>query len=241
MRFYSSDTCASCWYNPFLYKTDEDFFSLYLRRGDVVIDVGANVGVLTLKAASIVGKNGKVFSIEAHPRTCEYLKGNVGLNKFTNVEVFNVALGDNPGLIQISDRRTTDVWNRIVDRDGIPIPVETLDGLLYPCAENVALLKIDVEGYEKFVLAGARQILQKTTCIYFESDQGHFTDYGYSTADIFNLLIEAAFGVFKIEGDKICRVPLSYVSETTENLLAIRDLPEFIRRTNLTVADNSAR
>jgi hypothetical protein len=85
------------------------------------------------------------------------------------------------------------------------------------------------------------RILQKTRCVYFESDQGHFANHGYSIGDVFDILFAAGFGVFKIEGDKVCEVPSSYVSETTENLLAIRDLPEFIRRTNFTLSDFSGK
>lgn len=233
LRFYSSSTSASCWYDPLIYKGDEDFFEIYLNEGDTVIDVGANIGVLTLKAASIVGATGRVFSIEAHPGTFRYLRGNVCLNNFTNVEVFNLAVGDKVGAIEISDRKTSDVENRIIEKGGLRVRVETLDDLLDDRLKVVDLLKIDVEGYEKFVLAGARRILQKTRCVYFESDQEHFASYGYSTAEVFDILYAAGLGVFKIIDKKMRKVPSSYVSEITENLLAVRDLCDFTERTNL--------
>lgn len=237
LRFYPSSTSASCWYNPDLHKADEEFFSTYLRGGDIVIDLGANIGVLTLKAASIVGNTGKVFSVEAHPTTFEYLKGNVSLNSFANIEAFNVAMGDRRGVVTISNRKTSDDQNKIVQEGGTEIQIETLDTLLNEKLEGVDLLKIDVEGYEKFVLLGAGQILQKTECIYFESSQQHFLNYGYSTADIFEILCAAGFGVFKMEEGKIHKIARAYVSETTENLLAIRNLADFTERTNLSVAD----
>ncbi len=237
LRFYSSGSSASFWYNQDLYKADEEFFATYLRGGDIVIDLGANIGVLTLKAASIVGETGKVFSIEAHPATFEYLKGNVSLNNFSNVEPFNAAIGDKTGTVAISNRTSSDVENRIVQEGGIEVRAETLDALFDDRLESVELLKIDVEGYEKFVLLGAGQILQKTKCIYFESNEGHFLNYGYSTADIFEILYAAGFGVFKIEDGKMHKLKQSYVSETTENLLAIRNLADFTKRTNLSVAD----
>jgi FkbM family methyltransferase len=236
LRFYSSSASASCWYDPLIYKGDENFFEIYLKRGDTVIDVGANIGVLTLKAAAIVGDGGKVFSIEAHPTTFRYLRGNVCLNHFGNIEVFNVAVGNKRGVVEISDRKTSDVENRIVPEGGTKIKVETLDTLLNHRIKTVDLLKIDVEGYEKFVLAGAAKILEKTKCIYIECWERHFANYGYSTTCILETLKSSGFGVFKVVTSRLSEISSRHISESIENLLAIRDLADFRGRTGFTVA-----
>jgi hypothetical protein len=82
LRFFPTSISAEKWVYPDFRKEDEDFLTSYLRNGDVVIDIGANVGTLTLTAAHLVGASGKVFSIEAHPVIFIYLKDNVALNKF---------------------------------------------------------------------------------------------------------------------------------------------------------------
>ncbi len=238
LRFYPSSTSTGYWYNLDFRKVDENLLANYLKKNDIVIDVGANIGTLTLKAASIVGEEGKVFSIEAHPTTFKFLKGNIFLNrKFTNIEAFNVAIGDRKGTAAISDKVTRDDQNQIVPEGEINVDVETLDGLFDDIVKRVDFLKIDVEGYEKFVLLGADQVLKKTKCVYIESWESHFINYGYSTTDIFEILHSSGFRVFRLVDLRLVETSSSYISEVVENLLAIRDLGDFTERTNITLAD----
>lgn len=66
------------------------------------VNVGANVGALSLTASRIIGLSGKVFSIEAHPTTVKYLRGNVRLNAADNVVVIHAAVGDHEGSVKFS-------------------------------------------------------------------------------------------------------------------------------------------
>lgn len=235
LRFYPSNVSAGCWYRQNVFEADENFFQLYLKEGDTVIDIGANIGVLTLSAAVLVGAKGKVFSIVPHPVIFRYLQGNIRLNDFKNVEAFNTAIGDKDGETEISDRKTADDYNIIVSTGGIKIKARTLDSLLCDKVEKIDFLKVDVEGYEKFVFLGGRRLLEKTKCIYFESNKEHFQRFGYLTGDIFDILHQAGFRIFKQDGDKLRKLPNTYVSEDTENLIAIRDLDDFAKRTGLVV------
>ena len=104
IRFYpSSALSAAIWVRPESRQRTELFFRDYLKDGDTVVDIGANIGNMTLEAAISVGINGKVFSIEPHPRTFKYLEGNLRLNKITNVRAFNVAMGDKDGRISFEE------------------------------------------------------------------------------------------------------------------------------------------
>ncbi len=237
LRFFPTSISAEKWVYPDFRKEDEDFFTFYLRSGDVVIDIGANVGTLTLTAAHLVGSSGKVFSIEAHPLIFSYLKKNVELNNFKNVALFNAAIGERNGFIQFSNK-LYDELNEVVTNNGLQIEVKKLDDLLSDHLETVNLLKVDVEGYEKFIFQGALNTLKKTECIYFESWEQHFIKYNYSTLDVLGLLKNSGFKLYKLKHSKLKLIPVNYSSEICENLLAIRNIRGFSERTGLSYDEN---
>jgi FkbM family methyltransferase len=207
LRFYPSSISAMMWCKPDFYRNDEAVLRKYLRSGSVFVDCGANIGVLSLLASKLVGETGRVFSIEAHPRTVEFLRGNVKLNNASNVTVIHAAVGDHEGEVQFSSRRSDD--QNGVAESGIKVPLRTLDSLVPDAA--VRLLKIDVEGFELFALRGASRVLKTTEMVYFESWESHFKKYGYSTPDVLTLLADRGFDA---------GVPKDYKSELCENLLA---------------------
>jgi len=211
LRFYPSSVSAVMWCSPGLFQRDETVLRTILRPGDVFVDVGANIGALSLAGSSMVGETGHVYAIEAHPRTVEYLRGNVKFNQACNVSVIHAALGDHDGRAFFSDRRSDD--QNSVSESGIEVPLRMLDQVIPDIP--VRLLKIDVEGFELFVLRGAARLLQKTEMVYFESFESHFKKFGYTTGDLLAYLAEAGFDT---------KVPMDYRSEHCENLLAERPL-----------------
>ena len=76
LKFYPSSMSRVLWVDQYLsqerYKEGQRFFRSYLRPNDVVVDVGANIGFFTLMSSILVGKFGKVYAIEAHPKTCAH-------------------------------------------------------------------------------------------------------------------------------------------------------------------------
>jgi hypothetical protein len=73
------------------------------QRGDIVFDIGAGVGEETVILSQLVGTTGKIFAIEAHPRTYGALAYMVGKNNLGNVTCVNLAFSDRPGLVEIDD------------------------------------------------------------------------------------------------------------------------------------------
>ena len=221
------------WLDPSEVPSSEElFFRRYIRPGDVVIDAGANIGFFTLVASVLVSDLGKVYSIEAHPRIFKYLEGNVAINKCKNVHTYNIALGDKNGTINFSNKKDDD-QNFIQPGLEIEVQMAELDGLGIT-DDYISLLKIDVEGYEKFVLEGAVETLRRVQCIFFESWEEHFSRYGYTCGDIFKILHEQGFRVFRIVHNVIFPVPETYVSKKCENLVALRETTDFMRRTGFT-------
>ena len=208
-------------------KHDEHFLSSVLRPGDVYVDVGANIGTLVLKAASSLNHTGLCIGIEAHPETFEYLQKNIELNPFSNIQLICSAVGNRSGSLTFSNSKYDDV-NRVLGDagKGIQVPVQKLDTLLqkYPA---IALLKIDVEGYEKMVLEGGQETLKKTDVVYFESCQDHFTKFGYGTGELLKLLQQSGFQCFKVSGNELYGLKPDYSSSKVENLVALKDPEAF--------------
>ncbi len=139
----------------------------FLRPGDTVLDIGANVGNLTLAFAAAVGSQGRVLSFEPQrfPYLC--LCANVALNSLIHfVQPYQMAVGENEGTIDVP---TLSPNQEITNYGGVSLvdehttPTEkvcliTIDSLELP---NLRLLKADVEGMEPAVLRGARKTIDK--------------------------------------------------------------------------------
>jgi FkbM family methyltransferase len=141
-----------------------------LRPGDLVVDVGANVGVLAIEAARAVGPSGRVIAIEPVPRNVEILRANVASNPDTVIDVVDAAVGSADGTLGLG----IDQMQRSIRNEGaytalggtavdieVVVPMRTLDDVideLVGTERQIRLLKIDVEGMEASVLEGARRL-----------------------------------------------------------------------------------
>jgi FkbM family methyltransferase len=234
LRFHPSSLSADLWIRPDDRADEERLIAGYLRPGDCMVDVGANIGTFTMTAASRVGPSGMVYALEPHPRIFGYLQDNIVLNGFSNVRAFNFAVGEREGAVQFSDIRSDDQNSIITNTKGIMVPLRPLDALEI-VEPLIHLLKIDTEGYEKFVIKGAMQLLIKTLALYIESWDTSFAKYGYRSAEVFRLLEAAGFRVFKVGENWITPIPTDYNSNNVENLLALRSPQHFMERTGFRI------
>ncbi len=220
IRFYPTSISAALWLNPQDLTHDETVLSQFIRPGDTVVDVGANIGTLTLHAASRVGPSGSVHSFEANPRTYQFLRGNVRLNRLDNTaRVHGCALGDAPGLLSFTGGRWDDMAH-ISENGEIKVEVRRLDDVLGHLP-SVSVLKIDVEGFEIPVLRGAKDLLRKTELLYVESFEPQLRRYGFSTAELISVLTDAGFSLYRRSNGKWHSVSQDHVSSTCENLLGV--------------------
>jgi FkbM family methyltransferase len=140
-------------------------FQNFLNEGDCFIDIGANIGLMSIFASKLVGKTGKVISFEAHPETFKWLQFNIDLNKATNIQANGFALGKRNGSALIYDnwdinRGGASLVVKSAESESYPVEIKVLDDLL---DENTIpkLIKIDVEGFELPVLQGAEKTIRK--------------------------------------------------------------------------------
>lgn len=131
-----------------------------------VVDVGVNVGAVTLLMARLVGSGGRVLAVEPGPPLVERLRANLALNPAVadRVTIHQVGLSDAPGTL-IWQPNQSDIGNASLHPDsgpgGITVPVTTLDALAASWAlDRLDFIKIDVEGMELEVLRGARRTLE---------------------------------------------------------------------------------
>lgn len=140
-----------------------------LRPGDVVLDVGANIGFLTVLAARLVGPGGRVVAFEPVPVNARLVRRNAALNRQAQVEVVQAAVGDRSGratlvLARHAGGAALAGADRPFDACGeLTVDLVDLDGWLAANAARlpgpVRLLKVDVEGAEPAVLRGASGLL----------------------------------------------------------------------------------
>jgi FkbM family methyltransferase len=224
MRFYPTALSRSCWVYADERRSHERLFRACLRPGDVMVDVGANIGTHTLEAASLVGPGGRVYAMEAHPRTYRFLAANIRLNQFGNVVTFNTAVGCENGSITFTDSHYDDM-NRVDERgQGIEVPMRRLDDLLSEEPRPIRLLKIDVEGYEKFVLAGASDTLAQTEAIFIEMEPENFQVFGYGNEDVAETLSSRGFRLYDIDdAGRLVKMTSKALSHKKGDLLAFPD------------------
>ena len=209
------------WDDPTAGKEDYEFLTRILRHGDVVVDVGANIGFITLAAAGIVGARGRVYAIEPNRRTFSYLRSNVQLNEYRNVVLMNCAVGAASGHARMSDLALDDI-NRVLPDGPVRVHLRTLDELLLDEQRDIRLLKVDVEGYEMEVFRGAPRTLKRTQVVYFEASSALARSYGFAVRDVIAYLEERGFSVYRESGG--LRHQLHDVSADTEvvNLIGVR-------------------
>ena len=150
-----------------------------LRRGDIVLDVGANVGHFALLMSDVVGPE-NVICFEPMGAAYQRLVANFQLNNWTTANLHRAAVGVENGVIEFPDPLQPDTTTSVVwGGANVPrtrVPVVTLDQFF---AENsytrLDCLKIDVEGYEERVFNGAAGLLRRLRprLVMFESLNGH--------------------------------------------------------------------
>ena len=235
LKFYPTFLSRVLWINPQRSHSGdeaENFIWNYLKKDDVFIDIGANIGTTTLEASKKIGSNGKIFSFEPNPRIFKFLQGNILLNKCKNVELFNFALGSESTNIYFSDIYTDESNSVQQNNNGIKVKMKTLDEVI-PKEIKIDLIKIDTgSGYEKFVFLGATKILKNTLCINFPAITTLCKKYNYDSKEIFDLLKQQKFTVCAIFTPNILTVLPDDFEPKSGDYIAIKNIDEFLERSN---------
>jgi FkbM family methyltransferase len=123
-----------------------------LPAGSVVLDVGANIGV-TCCTLGIQRPDLEIIAIEPVPENLACLRQNVAANGLQNVQVIHAAVSNKPSVLHLNNNGP---WSTVLDQGEVTVPAIMLDDFAH---KNVGLIKIDVEGWEPYVIAGGTKLL----------------------------------------------------------------------------------
>ncbi|MFC1692656.1 FkbM family methyltransferase [Candidatus Latescibacterota bacterium] len=202
----------------YLLKTDRNpdpeikFIHLFLNKGDIAVDIGANGADWTYHLHQCVGREGRVYAFEANPYYAMATDITIKLMRLKGVRFFPFGLSDKDECVVL--RVTDSKGNRLsgqgyvdknadINEKGIEvINLKRLDSLSpnYPEILNTALIKCDVEGFEIFVFKGANKIIENSRPIII-LEVGNYEKHGYSSRDIFNFFVKMEYSPYAmVEG-----------------------------------------
>lgn len=171
-----------------------------LRPGDILVDVGANVGFLTLTGVSLVGPSGRVISVEPNAELLERVRACVSHNGISNVELCPFALGETRGVAKLiieSHHGAASLRHR--NSLGVDVEVAPGDVVLSGAPQSAwCLIKIDVEGYEQKALKGFESTLaRRRTAFLIEITEDWLELVGGSAETLFKTMFEAGYQAFR--------------------------------------------
>lgn len=185
-------------------RTDLNIMRKFLEPGDYVIDIGANEGYISLFLGSIVGRGGKVFSIEPDKQNLFYLKNNIQYND-SNIEIIEKAMSNE---ITESDFLYDDnmgPWGGLESyskfgtnlKKAVKVEVDTLDNIFKCSGRRIKFVKVDTEGNELNVFLGAKKFIKEhQPIVYFEVHTYCWSYHDCSVETLFNIFKNNGYDLF---------------------------------------------
>jgi FkbM family methyltransferase len=187
-------------------------FRALLREGDAVLDVGANIGRMSVLASRLVGSGGSVFSFEPSPKVVSSLYRNLQINGCENVIAHNSAVSDVDGPVTFHmPLGTNSGWGSLRELGvGASLRVEVmcrrLDSML-GALPPIALLKIDVEGADLKVVRGAQQLVQRDQpIIVLEFSPSWIRQLGDDPDSLVGFLDRLGYHLYEVSDTHLCPV-----------------------------------
>ena len=202
-QLYVSPAAGLRYWKPTLQHIDDGLFRLidtFVKPGETVWDIGANLGLFTFASAHQVGATGKCLAIEPDVWMVTLLQRSAQLNNDLIIDILPVAVSDQVGIARFNiavRSRATSFLSEVEGstqtggvRHTVLVPTTTLDTLIEQY-DNPNFIKIDVETAEHLVLNGGRKLLEKVRpAIYCEitgtnesTIQALFQQYDYVLFD----------------------------------------------------------
>jgi FkbM family methyltransferase len=177
------------------YQEDvEELLSRLLRGGDNFVDVGANIGLLSLHAAALVGPSGTIWAFEPNPDTYQRLSRHFEINELTDVHLHQCGLGSEAGSLTMNvygrhSGKATLVDQAANSANSMLVEVRRGDEALKELdAAKPTVVKIDVEGFEVAVLEGLSEVLKGNVAVIVEVSRRWLELAGTSATRLHELL-----------------------------------------------------
>lgn len=210
------------WLRGILAPDLEPAINRYVKPGTIAVDVGANLGFVSLLMAEKVGKYGEIFAIEPNPEMLLRIEKIFWLNGLQNYKIFECGCSDEKRdaymLIDQGDHSRSRISQ---DQTGFQVQLLPLDLILKDVNKSVSFIKIDVEGYEGEVLAGAKKTLQKhRPAVVFETGTHTFEQIS-SISKILKEISYEVVGVLHEWGVEVKELSLNITEKSHCNVLTL--------------------
>ena len=200
-----------------------------LRPGDVVVDIGANIGYFSLLAAGLVGQSGTVLAFEPVPSIADMLEQNISRNGL-DVDVRRVAVSDHPGTIEVfraagRNLGTSGTAPGAGVSEGLVPCVRAADAVPPELWPRIRFVKIDVEGDEARVLSGLGPVLDAMpvdSAVLVEISPDALVAQGTSPAEILDAMAARGFTAMAIRNSYD---PRDYAAGTAPDPEPLQGLP----------------
>ncbi|MGH9682881.1 MAG: FkbM family methyltransferase [Candidatus Acidiferrales bacterium] len=201
MRWIAHSSTHGFWLGYWELENQRRFASR-LRAGDVVYDIGAHVGLYTLLSSRKVGSTGHVYAFEPFPRNADYLRRHVELNHLTNCTVTEAAVAKSSCFLKF-DPTELDSAGHLSSSGKLSVRATSIDEFA-SSARSPTAIKINAEGAEIDVLAGARETIRKFKPLIFLSTHSEELHRG-----CWELLLSFGYYPDRISSDKVWAEPQS--------------------------------
>lgn len=199
-----------------------------IKKGDTVVDIGANIGFHTILFANKIGPQGKVYAFEPDPVSYKILLKNIKANNFKNVIASPLAISNKKAVLNLYKSKDNYGDNRVYSSDisstNLTIKADSLDNFfsdLITKGKKISLLKIDTQGFEPFVIQGAKKLIKKYKPILFFE----YWPYGYHSSksngtEMLNYLKKIYKDLYLIDdnNEKIKKVDIKFINKYCEQL-----------------------
>jgi len=231
---------------------EQAFLWLYLRSGDTFFDCGTHTGLFSVIASHRIGQTGKIFGFDPNPVCFNLYQENLEQLGCENWMVLNVGLSDRegtadlymgkPGMSAFSTFAVGAVEHPQIGAETVQVPQRSLDSIISEFrVSQVAVAKLDVEGWEAFVLNGAAQSIKSGIFPLWiiEFTEVNMVAAGSSTRELRSLIESLGYTLCRFDSTQLRLVPEPQRSQYPyDNLFAVLNLEAVNNR--LATADTEA-
>lgn len=201
------------------FKNKQDAFEIellkkYVRKGDTVLDIGANIGYYATLLAQLTGEKGIVHCFEPDKQNFEHLQKTV--TGFTNIRIHNKAVGPKTEILKIYTSKNLNVDHRTYKPEEYDQEIEvqaiSIDDYL-ASALKADVIKMDIQGFEMQAIQGMEKVLVHNPQVKLISE---FWPYGLkkagsSVTEYFQHLTNRGFTCYLLEKKTLRKLSLEDV------------------------------
>jgi FkbM family methyltransferase len=204
-----------------------------IKKGDIVLDLGAHIGYYTLILAELVGAEGKVYAFEPDPMNFSLLEKNITVNNFKNVILIQKAVSDKVGKVKFYLNKEHSASNSLYKdkshNNFVEVETVKLDDYFKDFNKEINFMKIDVEGAEGSVIIGAKNLLRRSPNLVLITEicPPALENSEFGQKNYLELLKKNNFKLYYLNEEKETSVPMTVeevikINPYTKNLLCIK-------------------